>query len=248
MKISFKTIGWPALLILMVVTGSVMGAITIYTPETWNTPGDLNGWTYAVGTPPNGGASSVNVVDPIGGHSAVRIAFAAQGFAAPEDEKVYAVEGSSSDRFAGNENYALRNDYGIRFNFYADDYTTPSDTLSAFFYSGTSGRTWQYAFNGPATIDTWYNYVAPMSYNANWFSVGAGEAEFNTDLADVDQLGIWVMRSSDLGAQSYGLDDFEVFVPEPETWAILAFTLLTLGITLRRKHNAVSALQIPDLS
>ena len=232
MKNSFQAIGSTALLILATAVGSANGAITTYTPETWDTAGDLNGWTFAVGTPPNGGASSVDAA-AIGGHTAARISFAAQGFAAPEDEKFYAVEGSSSDHFAGNENYTL-SDYGVRFSFYADDYTTPAETLSVFFYSGTSGRTWQYGLSGPAAIDTWYTYGVPMSWDANWTSAGFGQTEFNADLADVDQLGIWVARSSNLGAQSYGLDDFEVYVPEPGTWAMLAFTLLSLGLTLRR--------------
>lgn len=217
------------------------GAPTINTPETWDTPGNLEGWTYAVGSPPLGGASAVGVDGTMGGTpAALHVTFAAQGVPAPEDEKIYAVAASSGGIFAGNQSYvpAGEGSYYATFNFYADDYTTPANTLKFFFESDTSGRVWTYSLSGPAAIDSWYSYTVPISYSASWLSPGFGAAEFAADMLDVDQIGIWVYRASNTGAQNYGLDDFEVGfqIPEPSTYVILAFTLLTLGLTLRRKQ------------
>lgn len=213
---------------------SASGVPTVGT-ETWDVPGgNLNGWTYAVGSPPGGGAQTVDV-GALGGHAnAVRVLFGDQGAgpSSPEDEKIFA----NSGNFAGNQDYTVSSAGGVTFSFYAQDYTTPLDTVALFFYSGTSGRTWRYSLAGPATVGAWINYSAPMSWTANWTSPTFGQAEFTADLADVDQIGIWVNRSADTGAQTYALDDFGLIAPEPSTYVILGFTLLTLAITLRRKQ------------
>jgi hypothetical protein len=218
---------------------SVVGAPTLGT-ETWDVPGNsLNGWLYSVGTPPGGGASTVDVGGIGATGAAVRVTFGSQGFPANEDEKVFASTNSSGGIFAGNQSYAGLS-YYVSFKFYADDFTTASNTLALFFYSETSGRTWKYALDGPASINHWYDYInLPMSWSANWSSPGFGQAQFNADIADVDQLGVWVYRSADTDQQTYGIDSFRLGVfqiPEPSTYAILAFTLLTLGLTLRRKQ------------
>jgi len=230
------------LLVFPVLIPLVHGVPTLNTTETWNNPdGSLSNWTYAVGSPPGGGASSV-AVDSIGGQTAVHVTFAAQGSPAAEDEKIYAVAGSSGPTavFAGDQSYVPPGEGYLlaNFSFYADDYTTPADTLAFFFYSSTGNRTWKYSLPGPATIDNWATYNVPIQWSASWTTPGGTEAMFNSDMTDVDQIGIWVYRASNLPAQNYGLDDFEITwqVPEPSTYVMLAFTLLTLGITLRKKQ------------
>jgi hypothetical protein len=219
--------------------GTAFGAPTIGVSETWDT-GNLNGWLYETGTPPGGGATNVDV-GAIGGHpNAVRVMFADQGgIPSPEDEKIYAIDTSSGGAFAGNANYTIGM-MGIRFNFYADDYTTASDTLSLFFYSSTSNRVWQYSLSGPATVGTWVTYNVPMYWTGTgWSSPGAGQTDFNFDLQDVDQIGVWVRRSADTGAQEYGIDDFTLPIPEPGTYAMLAVTLSSLYATLRRRRDCL---------
>src|SRR3989339_1151809 len=159
--------------------GRALGTPTIGAVETWD-GGTLNGWSFDP-ILPSGTASSVDV-GSIGGHdNAVRVMFGDQGGIPEfEEERVFATDAASSGNFTGD--YSAGGFFAT-FKFYADDYTTASDTLSFFLHSGTSGRTWKYSLDGPATIDTWYSYYVPIGWSANWSSVGAGESEFNADLA-----------------------------------------------------------------
>ncbi|OGV67816.1 MAG: hypothetical protein A2283_22450 [Lentisphaerae bacterium RIFOXYA12_FULL_48_11] len=227
------------LMCLLFYLRPVYGVPVIGTTETWDSGTfAASGWANQPGSPPSGGAQAVTT-DSIGPETAVRIMFGDQG-AGPydfEDEKIYATASAQGGNFLGDFN-AVDSDIQVNFSFYADDYTTANNTLAMFFYSSTGNRTWKYSLSGPALIDTWYDYAVPMVWSGGWTSPGAGQTEFLADLSDVDQLGIWVYRSADLPAQNYWLDDFSfgLLVPEPSTYAMLAFTFLTMALTLRRKQ------------
>ncbi len=225
------------LMFLVLCARNVNGTPVIGTTETWDSGTFADsGWTHQPGTPFSGGAQTVDT-GSIGSETAVRIMFGDQGFGPYEfeDEKIYATETAQGGNFLGD--FSAQN-ISVNFRFYADDYTTPDSTLALFFYSSTGNRLWTYSLDGPATIDAWYDYDVGMAWAGGWTSPGAGQTEFMADLADVDQLGIWVFRTADLPAQTYGLDDFgfSLLVPEPSTYALLAFTLLTLALTLRRRQ------------
>lgn len=213
----------------------VQATPVIGTTEAWNSGTfAASGWANQPGA--FGGAQAVDA-DAIGAQRAVRVMFGDQGAGpySPEDEKIYATASAQGGNFLGD--YTIGN-LAVNFKFYADDYTTiDNNTLALYFHSSIGNRTWKFSLNSPALIDTWYDYTVPMGWGG-WTSPGAGQADFNADLADVDQLGVWVYRSGDLPAQQYGIDDFGLglFVPEPSTYAMLAFTFLTLGLTLRRKQ------------
>ncbi|MDD4869646.1 MAG: hypothetical protein PHR77_03730 [Kiritimatiellae bacterium] len=114
-------------------------------------------------------------------------------FPVNKDGGIFAGIDLSGSIFTGNQNYAGFN-YFVSFRFYADNFVTVSNTLALFFYNETSDRTWRYKLDGPSVIDAWSYYNLPVSWSTNWSSPGFGRAEFNTDIADVDQLGIWVFR------------------------------------------------------
>ena len=209
------------------------GIPVIGTTETWDSGTFADsGWVHQPGSPPSGGAQSVETAS-IGGEQAVQIMFGDQGEGpySFEDEKLY----TTGAGFTGDYSYT---NIQVNFRFYAEDYTTPNNTLAFFFYSSTGNRAWKLSLSGPALTNTWYDYAVPMLWAGGWTSPGAGQAEFLTDIADVDQIGIWVYRSADLPVQRYGLDTFSlgVYVPEPSTYVMLVFTFLTLALTLRRRE------------
>jgi hypothetical protein len=212
----------------------VFGAIQLDTPETFDT-GLLDGWTAI------GDASPAASEASVGGQTAVSIQFAAQGIPFPDQERVYA-QAATTPNFAPNEDYysqymTIGGQLYAQFQFYSDTYLP--DSLSLFFYSDVSGtgRTW--AQNVSVSSLGWQNYSVLLNWSPTaWVPDGGyGYTEFNQDIMNVDRIGVWVFRNDSMNAQLYGFDNFQLHyvVPEPETYAMLAFALLSLGYTFRRR-------------
>jgi len=238
MKKLFKVIGTMAGFVCLLTLATANAVPVINTPETFNS--GLNGWQYTVMDPGNPTATVTSAV--IGSHTnALYVSFKEQSEAmVPPTELVHAFADTNSV-FTGDyrpatieQSYGVQN-LGAAFKFYSGD--SFDGGLALFFHSSISGNEWRYGLSVPATLDTWYTYAVPIAWSSDgaWNSGGLGETEFLTDLASVDQIGILVQRSFDTAPENYGLDDFQLYVPEPSTYAMLAFTFLTLGLTMRRK-------------
>jgi len=148
----------------------------------------------------------------------------------------------------GGEDYIFTTDsdllaglgtYWVEFDFYAgaDDLGTgPADNpagLDLYFKGATSGTVWKHAYN-PAGWSGWEHLTGNFDYAFGWF--GGLEAAFATDLADASEVGI-VLNYQDWDGQVYGLDNFGLHAPEPETYAALAAAFISLAITFRRRLN-----------
>ncbi|MFU8779968.1 MAG: PEP-CTERM sorting domain-containing protein, partial [Kiritimatiellia bacterium] len=75
----------------------------------------------------------------------------------------------------------------------------------------------------------------------SWFGWGndsfagvAGSA-FSAALADVARIGIYITYQPNLAGQVYGIDNFGLTVPEPETYMILGMALLSVAVVFRRR-------------
>jgi len=137
----------------------------------------------------------------------------------------------------------LRGYAGVSFDFYSSQ---PSDSAQvSLYFQATSGNVWYYdvglAANG------WDSYSATFTYSfAGWFgitddgfvtyeAIGDFSAIFDADLATVSRLGISIVYDNANGAQVYGIDDFGLTVPEPETYVVLGMALLTMAFVFRKR-------------
>lgn len=205
--------------------GALAGVIYDY-PETWTEAG-LRGWAAYWGN------ASVSLVNP---GDYLRISFAEIDAPLPDlvKEIVRTDAAPATSMFVGNYR-----DTGIgwtTFKFLAEDVEPGFAQLR--WTSGT--HTWRYSLDG---IDIgWNTFKITFDYDAGWIG-GPGwnnEDQFLTDLAAVDWIGIYISRGgADITmAQNYGLDSFQLFVPEPGQINMLCAAGLALLLTLRRKRAA----------
>ena len=107
--------------------------------------------------------------------------------------------------------------------------------LGLYFLSGTTY--WRYTLYTSLDLDLgsgWTGFDVGMSQTAGWSTYGTGSLGFEAALASVDQIGIQVGYTGELN-QDYGIDNFALHYPEPGTYAVLAFALMSLGVTFRGK-------------
>ena len=132
---------------------------------------------------------------------------------------------------------------GIAFDFYAGgggpDGDAPQE-MGAYFI-GANGESWTYAFN-PANITSgWGTYYANFAGGSGW--LGWGSTPFDgtalggigAALADVTQVGVYITYLSEQAGQIYGVDNFGLTVPEPETYMILGMALLSVAVVFRKR-------------
>ncbi len=145
---------------------------------------------------------------------------------------------------------------GIRFDFYADaDGDEVSDgvadapeRIGAFFHTAADGV-------GGQSEAYWFYEIDSTSISALWntydFSFASGAWTAYTDLSfpgteiigasiydyldTVDQIGFTVSYREDNTTQIYGVDNFGLTVPEPETYMVLGMALLSIAIVFRKR-------------
>lgn len=199
-------------------------------PEQWANDGSVEGWTKLNEV---GAAVTLSHND---GSDYLNINFAAQGSPNPGSVNVAADSGSSSGHFYGDYTPVQL----VRFRFYAED-TLPS-SISLYFYNTTSGRTWQYDLSNPLTTGSWTTYIVPfgsdyVAEGTGWHGAAPGYTsdDFLADMVAVDWIGLHIERFGTTGAEDYGLDDFELLIPEPETILMLLAALVPVAVTFREQ-------------
>lgn len=208
---------------------------TLDTPETWSNAGNEEGWVEET---VDGIGSSISQTSGFNSEDALVVTFAAQGFPGAESSRIAAGAGASSGVFVGDYS-DMSVDTSIRFQLYAED-AQPSD-LAVYFESDQSGsvRRWMLSFSSslPA-VGVWTTFAALLQHSAGWDAPGSpGSAAFTADLADVDEMGIYIARGGSTAQQDFGLDDFELIIPEPHTWALLGVALVSVAHTFRRTRK-----------
>jgi hypothetical protein len=215
----------------LLAVGVAQAAPTLYYTEDWNGAPGLGGGTELWQHDANGSASYIGWAG-----SYLRITL-------PEDDPpvgvvTYANSGSSGGNFAGNANYAI--DYGLTLNFkvMAEDYAPSS--MAIYFGNDDSGRVWGHSFASMPTAGAGFvGYSLLMNNFSDWAlqsGVGNTGTDFLLDLSSVDWIGLRLVRSGlSTDQQDFGIDDFVLVVPEPETVALLLAVALSMVVTFRGK-------------
>ncbi len=145
---------------------------------------------------------------------------------------------------------------GIRFDFYADaDGDGVSDgvadapeRIGAFFHTavdvvgGQAAAYWFYEIDSTSISALWNTYDFSFASGA-WTAytdlsfpgteiIGASIYDY---LDTVDQIGFTVSYREDNTTQIYGVDNFGLTVPEPETYMVLGMALLSIAIVFRKR-------------
>ncbi len=138
---------------------------------------------------------------------------------------------------------------GISFDFY-NPAATMIPELSVYLIA--NGRTWYHALTTVTnTAAGWGTYGANLSSDTlnagtgEWFTLGGDNLfTWTTDLASVTGIGFRMLYDTTAN-QTYGFDDISIMdnpyytmVPEPQTYAMLGFAFLSMGVTFRRKLEA----------
>jgi hypothetical protein len=142
---------------------------------------------------------------------------------------------------------------GMQFDFYAnaDGDGTGAPTGLGFYFADTGGHVWYYDIDPSYITDGWATYSVDFEFNysaygqSGWYGFADNtwasplvEGNFTTDIATdgaVDRLGVWIAYDTFNSDQAYGIDDFGLTVPEPETYLVLGMALLSVAIVFRKR-------------
>jgi len=149
-----------------------------------------------------------------------------------------AVMYTSNGNFIGSY-FGQPADFAVHFTVAA--YSATPSTLGLYFHNG-NGNEWTYGLTTPpAGSMTAYSLSTALQDYNNWqnltlISGNVDLATWQADFSNIDRFGIYVLENSGFsGTETYGLDNLNLSVPEPEAvWLILA-ALASLGVTFRGK-------------
>jgi len=111
----------------------------------------------------------------------------------------------------------------------AEDYRPA--TLEFYFVSGYGGGSeWRINIFDQLDTDSDWNDILI----SGGFTQISGSETWANALTDIDEMGL-LINYQDWTGQEYGIDNFQIHNPEPGTYAVLAFALVSLGVTFRGK-------------
>jgi len=203
----------------------------------------FNNWTLDPRYTGDGeeGVQSLATVD---GETAVKVTGDTAGDFSPGEDVIF----TTGPNLAGNLNFS-QSGLGIEaitFDFYAGALGEGSggapDALTVYF-QGDGGSIWFYNIDTADIGDGWNSYKAGLLSADGWegyasHAVGAaalGSGDFLGDLVDVDRIGISIQYGADLDGQVYGIDDYALTIPEPETYLVLGMALLSIAVVFRKR-------------
>jgi len=123
----------------------------------------------------------------------------------------------------------------ITFDFYADD-VVPGQ-VQLYFYSLAAGTTWYSpSFDSQLTAGSWTRGLSIGFQQDQWLF----GSNWDTAIQNVDAIGVYLSSYGTLsGNQDFAMDNFQLDddtpVPEPQTYAMLGFAVLSMGFTFRRR-------------
>lgn len=159
---------------------------------------------------------------------------------APGDSWYETVYVPAEDLFAG----AWDDTMFLEFDFFAED-TAPAALQVRLGVDG--GNVWGYDID-TANLETndWRTYQASLSDWEDWrINPFLTEDDYLTDLESLDWIGIYIYKDG-VGPETYGLDDFNLMVPEPTEMAFLGGALAMVIASIRRRKKTATPAQGPS--
>ena len=146
---------------------------------------------------------------------------------------------SASSLYSGSWSDMQTNGMYISFDFRATNVAPQSIRVQ--WSSSTNSDIWSYNITPPAAGTEWTTLRASFNDWTDWDFPGATEAEFLSDLDDVEWIGVYTFRGSG-AAQTYSIDNFMLMIPEPAELLILLLALLLILRDQRKgSHKAAKA-------
>jgi len=140
--------------------------------------------------------------------------------------------------------------WSIQFDFYAnaDGAGAGAPQGLGFYFQAADNAVWYYNIDTSFITDGWGAYTVALDWNANSYAGGwygytdntwstpiLTEAAFDADVASVARIGFLLTYSDNNTTQDWGVDDFGLSVPEPETYLVLGMALLSVAIVFRKR-------------
>ena len=141
---------------------------------------------------------------------------------------------SATNLFAG----AWTNSMWVEFDFWAET-VAPFD-LEVWF-RGTGGDIWSYNLT-PSGVGSWTDYSVSLGFSGWVYGEGTsnpGEGVFLSDLAAIDWIGVYIYDGSE-GNHTFGLDNWQLMVPEPAEYVLALSALAVIGLSLRKRRKSAS--------
>lgn len=218
------------LFLLALATSVAMATPTVGYVEEWTTPGQADGWEVQTSIYGN-----LAITEP-GGQLLIS---AANDGLVPGFGIVSGSGGGPATNFTGNYSYLQP-----QAQFYFQTYNAPADYVGFVFKGGYSGTTYVHYFGDSSYFlaNQTYGLSVNMGFSDGYWSdfYGFGpftdSSTFALDLASVQWIGVAVGGYNGFGdPDQYGLDNFKLVVPEPETvWLMLAVAL-SMAFTFRSR-------------
>jgi hypothetical protein len=204
---------WTVILAALMMASTSFGTPSLGT-DNFDTPGDTSGWAGA------GPGGQYEFKQPeSGGHDNgyIELLFPDYGTPVPQVGRFLNSDANHTGDYST---------VSISFDFKVDPVVAEASRMSVYFVSG--GNYWYKPFVVPA------NQWTPVSVNFSSPWSSSTGLDFLSAVQTVSEIGIEVGHFNNNGSSwSYGLDNWTVSVPEPETYALILVTLLSLGITFR---------------
>ena len=130
----------------------------------------------------------------------------------------------------------------VEFDFWAA--TAAPEELEVRWQSSTNSYVWSYQLS-PGGTQEWETFRAGFLSRDDWADpFGPSVEQYLADLSTIDWIGIYIFRGG-ADDQLYGLDDFQVMIPEPAECVMLIAVLAVAGLSLRDRRRRIAA-GMPD--
>jgi hypothetical protein len=223
--------------VLCFASGAGMAAT--YVQDDWNS--GTEGWTA---TAYSGGASAGTINEAtgtVGGQSAIEIDADAAAWGLTD--RIFTDTSVGTGTGTDLTNYDFGADGGntvgavdlITFEFWAN--ANDGDDLPAalyFYFESLAGSLWRLNIYSQLSNPGGWNNIGVSMDDVGWVNILGGETDLSDTLGNVGDMGI-MLTYEGVGGQEYGVDNYRMHYPEPGTYAVLGFALLSLGVTFRGK-------------
>jgi hypothetical protein len=222
-----STLTWHALFVLILCCfGRAACGMIVLGSHDWE--GTAHGWTNETDW------TTVEQVDVEGNPAGwLQITMASN-----TDNQVEGIVGTAATNlFAGSWSTNM----WVTFDFWVDE-TALQDDIQLLWSSSTNTTQWGYSLTADGT-ETWTSLSAPLSYENGWsplepLDTGGGSLdEYLADLSTIDWIGVYIWEGSSDQDRIYGLDNFNLMIPEPAETVLLGVALMTSALSWRRKRR-----------